>query len=281
METTIIDKGNIHHFAKLLLQEEAKLIIEGKPLFALGLVDNGVACGALAGGPYDNVFRLTSFFVAPDYRNKGGATLLLNTLKELMLGQKELFEILTEFTIFNDEHRLIEKFFSHSGFSFAQSSESIFSVTLGDLAKNPFYSDNASEIEIHKFSSLPLACIRELDHTMRAADGAPLSVPLETAELDTDLSVAVLNGSHIDGFILFDHSFCGMLTLAYTDSGSKSGSSVFSAMLRTAYKNAKAKYSSDTKIIIQPVNSLTTALVEKLANGCDVISRTGYLRIRE
>ncbi len=281
MDTTIIDKGNINLFKDLLIPEEASLILAGKPLFALGLVDNGVACGAVAGGPYESVFKVSSLFVAPDYRKMGGASLLLKTLENLMLGIKGLYEIQVDFTIFNEEHKLLEKFLLNTGFSFERGADGIYSVSLGSLANNPFYSNTASNVDVRRFSTLPVSCIRELDQKMRVSDGAPLSVPLESAQLEADLSVAVMNANHIDGFILFDHSFSGMLTLAYADSGSGAGSSAFSAMLKTSYQNALRKYSSDTKIIIQTVNSLSEALIEKLANNRELISRSAHLRISE
>lgn len=281
METTIIDKGNISLFKNLLLPNEAKLILEGKPVFALGLVDDGVACGAIAGGPYENYFKIKSFFVAPDYRRKSGATLLINTLKDLMLGIRELYEIRADFTVFNEEHTLLEKCLDKLGFEFENDTDRIFAVPLGSLANNPFFADKPTDVEVVSFSKLSPQLLHELDHTMRAGDGAPLSVPLDKAELDPDLSVAVKSGGHIDAFILFDHSYGGMLTLAYADSGSSAGGAVFSAMLKTAYRNALAKYSPDIRIVIQPVNPLSEALVEKLASGKELLSRSARLRIKE
>lgn len=281
METTIVDSGNLNYFTSFLLPDAAKLLQAHKPIFALGLIDNGIACGALAGGPSGNSFRLTSLFVAPEYRGKGGASLLLQTLITCMSGQKELYEITAEFTLFNDDHILLENFLKHNNFTFEQEDETIYSVSLSSLAQNSFFSKCSTTDEIHTFSTLPPACLRELDHCMSAREGAPLSVPLEKADLDSELSVAILDGVHIDSFIVFDRSFAGMLTLAYAESGTKGGSSAFSSMLRTAYQNALKKYPPTTNIIIHAVNPLSVALVKKLAVESKIVSKSATLRIKE
>lgn len=280
MEVTIIDKGNIHFFKSLLIPEAVQMLIEGKPLFALGLIDNGVACGALAGGPYENVFTILSLFVAPDYRRKGGAALLLQTLEDLTLRIDELYEIRAAFSVISEEHRLIEGFLKSSGFTFERENESIKEIRLGALKDIPFFSVRSVETEVEKLSALPKSLLRELDRSMRAGDGAPLPVPLDHAEFEPDLSLCVLSGGHIDSFVLFDHSSCGLLTLAYAFSGTKRGTAVFSSMLKAAFHNAQEKYSDDTRIIIHTVTPLSEALVEKLAGG-EQISRSAFLRIRD
>lgn len=281
METTIVDSGNLNYFKSFLLPDPINLLEAHKPIFALGLIDNGIACGALAGGPSGNSFQLTSLFVAPEYRGKGGASLLLQTLISCMSGQKELYEITAEFTVFNDDHILLENFLKHHNFVFEQDEETIYSVSLSSLAQNSFFSKSSVTDDIHTFSELPPACIRELDHNMRAREGAPLSVPLEKADLDRELSVAILDGAHIDSFIIFDRSFAGMLTLAYAESGKKGGSSAFSSMLRTAYQNALKKYPPSTNIIIHTVNALSVALVKKLALESKTVSKSARLRIKD
>lgn len=280
METTIIDRGNLKYFTSFLLTNAAKLLQEGKPLFALGLVDNGTACGALAGGPINGKFQITSFFVAPSARGKGGASLMLQTLIDCMMSQKELYEICVDFTVFNDDHILFEGFLKHHAFIFEQEDEEIYSVSLSSLSQNPFFSDTTITHKSLPFSEIPPAYVRELDHYMMANDGAPLPVPLENADLDTDLSVAILDGTRIDSFIVFDHSFAGNLTLAYAESGKK-GNSAFSSMLRTAYQKCLKKYPPDTDIIIHAVNPLSVALVKKLAVDSKIISKSAFYRIRD
>lgn len=280
METTIIDKGNMSYFSEMLLPEALSYISSGTPIFALGLCDNGIACGALAGGPLGNTFHLTSFFVAPDFRGNGGGTLLMNTLISCMKGQNQLCEIKVDFTIFNDDHLLLQDFLEHFDFSFDSNDETIYSVSLSSLATNPFFSEPTLKSEAVHFSDLPTGCIRELDGVMRAAGGAPLPVSLDKAELDMDLSVAIMDGKRIDSFIVFDHSFAGKLTLAYAGVGVLGGASL-SLLLREAYQSGVKKYSPDTDIIIHSVNPSATALIKKLTYSREIVSKTARLRVRD
>lgn len=280
METTIIDKGNLHFFESMLLPEALNYLKNGSPIFALGLCDNGIACGALAGGPMGNIFHLSSFFVAPEYRGRGGGALLMNTLISCMKSQNQLYEIKVDFTIFNNDHYLFEGFLKHLDFTFDNSDETIYSVSLSSLADKSFFSEPAPQSEAVAFSKLPSGCIRELDKTMRATSAAPLPVPLEKAELDMDLSVAIMDGNRIDSFIAFDHSFAGKLTLAYAEVGVSGGASL-SSMLREAYKNCVKKYSPETDIVVHTVHPSASALIHKLAANAKVISKTARLRVRD
>ncbi|MEG1191276.1 MAG: GNAT family N-acetyltransferase [Oscillospiraceae bacterium] len=279
METTIIDIGNYKFFNEMLLPEAYARLEEGTPIFALGLVDEGIACGALAGRPKGSVFQLTSFFVAQSYRQKGGAKILLESLIDCMKGQGDLQEIDASFTMFTDDHRLFEGFLEHSGFVYEKERSPIISVALGALASNPFYLEEPETRKVRHFSELPESCLRELDKAMRVADGAPLAQPLDKAEIDKELSVAIMDGNRITSFLLFDHSFAGMLTLAFADPGHKDGAAEFAAMLRGAYQTAVKRYPPEAKIVIQPVNSFSSALVQKLAEGYEVVSKTASLSL--
>lgn len=116
MKTTIIDKGNLQFYETLLLPEAAQMIRNGTPVFALGAVENGAACGALAGGPWNGHFEILSFFVARERRNRGAGTALLNELIRVASLQPELREIDCSFPCHSVEEERLAEFLKKRGF---------------------------------------------------------------------------------------------------------------------------------------------------------------------
>ena len=116
METTIIDRGNLQYYETLLLPEAAQMIRGGAPIFALGAVEDGTACGALAGGPWDGKFEIISFFVARERRNRGAGTALLGELVRIAAMQEELREIDCSFSCRSVEQERLAAFLGKHGF---------------------------------------------------------------------------------------------------------------------------------------------------------------------
>lgn len=73
MDTTIIDRDDLPYFETLLLPETVRKLRDGAPVLALGAVDDGMACGALSGGPQGSRFYIDSLFVSPSCRGRGPA----------------------------------------------------------------------------------------------------------------------------------------------------------------------------------------------------------------
>lgn len=116
MNTTIIDRGNLQYYESLLLPEAAQMIRSGTPIFALGAVENGAACGALAGGPRQGKFEISSFYVARERRNQGAGSALLDELVRIASLQEELREISCLFTNLNVEQERLAAFLKKHGF---------------------------------------------------------------------------------------------------------------------------------------------------------------------
>ena len=117
METTIIDRGNLPFYETLLLPEAAQMIRGGMPIFALGAAEKGVACGALAGGPWNGKFELLSFFVARERRDRGAATVLLDELVRIASLQETINEITCSFVCRTPEHERLAGFLKRKGFA--------------------------------------------------------------------------------------------------------------------------------------------------------------------
>ena len=59
-------------------------------LLLLGLEENAVPCGLLAGAPAGDVFELCALYVAPEHRRRGGGLRLLEVLLSVLDEEPEL-----------------------------------------------------------------------------------------------------------------------------------------------------------------------------------------------
>lgn len=85
-EIEAVGDENLELFIDFIEPHTAERFSDGRPVTALGLVSDTVACGAIAG--YVNgegTFFITSLYVAKDYRRSGGATLLLESVSDVLL----------------------------------------------------------------------------------------------------------------------------------------------------------------------------------------------------
>ncbi|MDE5590729.1 MAG: GNAT family N-acetyltransferase, partial [Acetatifactor sp.] len=114
MEIGWIDRETCGIFQTLLLPEAAAALKQRKPLLALGLTEDNVACGAAAGELEGDFFNVTSLYVAPDYRRRGGGTMLIETLRTLLKEHSRSLEI--SYTVTLPEHQALAQFLTAIGY---------------------------------------------------------------------------------------------------------------------------------------------------------------------
>lgn len=276
MDITTIDKGNIAFFEKMLLPEVPRRLLAGEAIFALGAVEDGVACGALAGGPQNGCFYIKSFFVAQDSRRRGAGTALLEELVRIA-EQTRLVDLRCAFTISSPEHQLLADFLGSRGFRFEQQDNELVSVALASLAKLAYYRDTEPNCRVFRLSELPESVLRALDRRLSSEGGPLFDQPLTQAPLDLECSAATLKNNAVDAFLLLEKRGDRLLELAYASSGASEGGGIFSSLLITAYRAAVEKYPPDTSVLIQPVTPLSAALVARLAPEAESRSRCALL----
>ena len=281
METTIIDKENLQYFKTLLLPQAREMLGTGAPLFALGAVDGGMACGALTGGPLGGCFHIDSLFVAPSCRGRGVGTALLDELVRVASQEEKLTELRCEYTISCGEHERLEPFLRRYGFEFQENDDATVSVPLDKLADFAFFKNTQPSCVIHTLSEMSDSMIRSLDRRLTADTGPLFDQPLDSAPLDSDCSTVTVKDSAIDACCLIEKKGEKLISLAYADAGSTTGGgSVFSSMLITAYRLGVKAYPAGTQILIQPVTPLSRALVERIAPNARKLSRTAVRSLR-
>ena len=273
METTIIDKDNLQYFKTLLLPEALQKLQTDAPVFALGAVDDGMACGALTGGPQGSSFFIDSLFVSPSCRGRGAGTALLNELARIASEQEKLRELRCAYTIDSADHTTLGPFLRGRGFTFEPVDDPVVAVPLEVLERLTFYKNTQSVCRVYTLAELPDNLLRILDKRLALEGGQLLETPLDQAPLDRECSTVTLKNEEIDACLLLEKIRRDRFSLAYADAGSTIGSgTVFSSMLITSYRAALKKYPTDTQILIQPVTALSQALVARLAPEAHALS---------
>lgn len=272
MDVTLIGEDNLQYFERLLYPETVRTLRAGQPILALGAVDNGMACGALAGWPEGDVFIIQSIFVTSSCRGRGAGKALLDELVRLCSFLPELEKIRCSFTISCEDHKKLSDYLGKQGFHFEDIEDGVVSVPLSALQELAFYRNTNPAFRAYALSELSDRMLRGLDKRLTTEAGPVLQQPLEKAPLERDLSTATLAGTSIDGCLLFEKSGDGRLALRYADAGANQSGGVFTSLLLKSYQMAIKKYPPDTEVLIQPVTELSQALVKRLAPNARGIS---------
>lgn len=275
MEIGILPLEEPGVFRSLLLSETADALAAGEPLTALALTENGLALGAAAGYLEGGRFLVSSLYVSPNHRRRGGGRLLVETLAQLAAPYAGGMEL--RFTSTREEHETLPSFLTAMGFrEESDGGENIFLTTLGTVADTPFFS-GASKSFGTPLSELNPGALSLVEKTALAA-GAPLPEGgLGAAGVDRDVSLVSIYGSEPQAFVVLDDSYPGALTLAAVWSASRDPS-VLPMLLRSALARAREKYPPDTPLAAQATGGASAKLIKALLAGAKPISHT-YIRL--
>lgn len=215
MQLGYIGKAQLSYFSTLLLPEAAQAIDREEPITALGIVEEGVACGALAGYVSDGCFQIISFYVAPDYRRRGGGSLMLHRLEEFLSENSSIHAVEISFTTAHEDNEGLLPFLNTLGFLPENDrGRNIYSFTLEELNESlALHTPVRSSVLIKPFSQLSEDVLRAAQKRCISLD-APL--PEQTflgSDLELELSHAIIIDGMVKAYAAVDHSYCGALTL--------------------------------------------------------------------
>lgn len=271
MELGYLPLGEPGAFRSLLLPETADALAAGEPLTALALTEEDLAVGAAAGFLEDGRFQISSLYVAPAYRRRGGGRRLVETLSALCAPYAGAVEL--RFTATREEHDTLPPFLAAMGFAeLPDNGENIYLTTLGPAASSPFFS-GAGKNGGTPLSALNQGMLSLLEKTAYTAEAPWPEDGLFRGSVDREVSVAVLDGGEPRAFILFDRSFPNALTLAAAWSVDPDPA-VLASLLRTAVALAGERYPAETVVAVQAINPASAALVRALLPNAKPISHT-------
>ena len=258
-------------FRSLLLPETADALAAGEPLTALALTENGLALGAAAGYLEGGRFRVSSLYVSPDHRRRGGGRLLVETMAQLAVPYAGGMEL--RFTSTREEHETLPPFLTAMGFQEeSDDGENIYMTTLGEAAASAFFSG------AEKSFGSPLSALNPgaLSLAEKAALAAEAPLPeggLSAANVDRESSVAFFQGSEPQAYVVLEHIPSGGLTLSAAWSRTKNPT-VLPQLLRSVMARAREKYPPETTLTVQAINQSSAALIRALIPGAGTVSHT-------
>lgn len=98
-EAGFVNEKDFDLFSDFLTENAIEDIKEGKDYLLMGVTGDGMAVGAIAGFmEYDDLFRITSFYVAPAFRDQGAGGLLFDTLLEGLKEADEMTALTMDFS---------------------------------------------------------------------------------------------------------------------------------------------------------------------------------------
>lgn len=274
MQIGLITGKELPYFASLLLLQTAEQLRAGQPVTALGLVQDQTACGAVAGYLEGERFLITSLYVAPAYRRRGGGRLLMDTLQSLIENESGAKEAELRFTVTTEEHRSLLPFLNAIGYSREDPyGKNIYLTTVEKTADSPFFAKA-------KKSGLCLADMDDVELALLEKFGPKDSMRLpprglRSPGIDRDVSVAAVKDNRLMGLVVCDHSCCGTLTLASLW-GAAGNPQLVVSLLRSAFARVKEKYPSQTPLAFQAVTPVSVRLLKGLLPDAEPVSYIYY-----
>ena len=276
MKIGYISKNELPIFRNLLGSDIVQSIEKNKPVTALGISVEEVAIGAVAGYIDDEIFKITSLFISPDYRRQGYGTSLIKELRLLLKLYSDIKDMELSFTITHKEHELFIPFFEKIGFM----KESNFGRTLYMLSMDKLMQSSLAKESklITSREFLPFSNISEqqLYELSKKAEQHNVPLPVKTltdSSILRDISFVHKKDEIIDAFITFNYLFGNKLTLSCVWANTASAI-VLPLLLQRALKIIMEAYSQEEVILIQTVNDSSTRLLRKLFPECMPISYT-------
>lgn len=269
-----IGSEQLAYFSTLLLPDAVEAIEREEPITAIGIAQEDVACGAMAGYVENGCFQVISLYVAPDYRRLGGARLMVSQMEEL-LQENDIWSMEISFTTAEPDNETMMPFLNAMGFAPEDDKgRNIYTFTLGQLAGAKVWKPAVSKsLRIRPFSQLSEDVLRAAQKR-GIAQGTPLpEETLTSLQLEREISHALIKEGKVEAYAAFDRSCCGVLTLCGLWVGDPNPAALYS-LLKTVILRAQELYSPQTRIALQAVNDQSARLIRGLVPDAEKVSFT-------
>lgn len=273
MEITIITDENKSYFEPLMPKEQW----ESSDLF-LGAIQDETACGILAAAEDDKVLEISYLYVAEEYRNRGIASALLESLHQI--GQDSGMDgELCQFLL-NDDTKELDSCLAENLYAMDDLSSTVYSVTLGELPGKYF----GGQMENTGNLLLPLSKVTAktwnlfLERIAANQQGTDTMVRLEAmSAYDPSCSFLLMEHDLPQGAILFENRGEDYL-LSYFCAMGKSASMNMMALFRAGYQVLMADCSRETKIYINALTETSEKMVVQMTENRAVPSGQAVAR---
>ncbi|MCR4892785.1 MAG: GNAT family N-acetyltransferase [Lachnospiraceae bacterium] len=205
MKTGMITKETAPAFKSLILPSIYELFQKGFPVTAVGLIEEDRPAGAVMGYiDRDGVFKLLSLYVLPQYRRRGGGTLLIQTLRALT----ETMDLLVLFSYLDGSlgAEYYGAFFRSLGLAEADHFEKLYLVSVGTLCASDLFPKEHSSPYIYPLANVP---DDKKNHYLQQANKITNNmddVELDIKKVNSKMSFAWIRNEELKGYILIGRS---------------------------------------------------------------------------
>ena len=277
MKVGLIDQEQWPLFAPLLLPIVTKALEHGDAVAVLGLTEEDVACGAVAYYMDGNRLEIISFYVAPDYRGRGGGTLLLTTLARLARkGPAPAYEIALDFSSTHEEHEALIHFLEHMGYQQRPTHNgNYYYMTLAQMLASPYRQPvkklPSNVVPLRQLDSTELHMLQH--HAAQNGTWIPVQ-SLSAPEVEQDVSCAIVKYDTPVALLLFSYSESRLILSCTWDKEHKAEH--LPLMLRYALWELNRKYPPETPLAVHAVRGIGEDLIRKLVPDAHPISVCYY-----
>ncbi len=269
MEIGYIDKQNIEWFKPLMLDSSVRAIERGEPVIAFGAVEDKTAVGAVSGVVSHGDFVVDSFFVAPEYRNRGVGDALLAEVSECIKGRGITIDF--SFEVFGDEQKTLVSFLTHRGFiDCSEDIDSAFVLNLSDVFSSPLFK-NDRDISMPLFSEIPDIALKRASAYAQENDYIMPEGWFISPSIDRRISVMLLDEFVPKAYVTFEKLSENMIQMSSAFNGTGQPT-IFIRMIAKAINEAGKYYPGDTQVIMQALNRTSLGLINHLFPKAERIS---------
>ena len=272
MKITTITRENLSFFKNFISLDDAKFINEDLKILPIGLVADdlekrkNLAAGAICIRPDDFMLNISSFYIAPEYRGKGGGRFLLDETKRLF-GKKNM-EFNVEFLIYDKEQEDFANFLEHYGFMSADPEYDCYLTTVGELKNTKLYGKEGEGID---FSSISPQTFKLTENNAENNDAMLPLGGFSSPRIDRDVSVGIEKNGIMESYVVFETTGKNNLILTAVHSKDKSPV-ILLHMLEKSAALLKQKYTKDSKILIQSADNSTDVIIGNVFEDATDIS---------
>ena len=201
-QTKMITPATREAFKELIVANVYAEMEEGIPVTAIGLTDDDVPVGAVAGMlRNERVFEVRSLYVDPDHRRMGGATMLLESLKRLL----DLRDALAVISYVEVEKGSITAFMESRECILENGLERIYRGTVDSFFGSGLFNRGFKSKEIRSFSQLNNEALEKIKNRIpKLINESGISM-MSDCKIDADMSFAAANKDGLVGILLTGH----------------------------------------------------------------------------
>lgn len=265
MEAFSITNENIEVFYPLLPEEFQKQEID-ENIVLLGAAqtndagENHACATMVISVAGDSLLLINWILVAPEYRNLGAGTAMMELLQDLakQMNMKVI-------AVFSQESEANEsdlyRFFNKYGFNISERESKEYSVFLSELDKSESLNrEQTNQKGIVKLKDVTPRMIAELNKTL-AEQGMLLSGPISKEYCISDISIVHVENDSITSCVVFRELGDKTIELSFTYSGKRAPMQMYSLLVHAKHLLCQ-RYDADTELVIPCVTVVSRKLAE-------------------